>query len=868
MKKFIAILLSIFSVMGLCICPIAANEVYPASQSTGVICHGVQPSLEVGETYSVRFIGSVESLQYYRVGFRITAQDGAYSWDKLASEVYTTLLGKTDTGLIEQYTAESLRGEGSYLYALEIRNIPTAGTVRFTVTPYAIKEWGHVPISGDSYDIVFTNGVFVSSAPSAFESMQFDTSGQTAYHLVYNADSENSATASEADAYASYLRTQCGLNIRAVSHTGSYQNEILLGDVSREAVSKLPLPSGEKVFAYGIVNGAYVINSDHRLGLAMGIQRLCDAILQDGAETVELSASQNLSGKLSELPQHPVYADAVTLAKSVYGTYSSWTELQLSKLNATQKADVALVKALIERMGGSAAFCVGSSSVLYDGYVVKADRSDYGMVTKLADNGHLLIAGSFAERYFGMSFSADAEGYVDLSEICSANADYTLSYDASLQIAVITPADEVGFGDSNASVGGYTNAEYLARMEQFFHNSYLPEPDAPVEQTRMEIVGNQYDPAYIYDYTDMTYECFASPDILEVTENGASVLYLSYSIDQMAFPNGANTTLSYNTKLLKSTDGGKSWQELAELTDVTYVKLIKLDGKILLMGMQKTMKVNGEGETVYPGYVWIGIYDPASGTLQSENLGLDVWGSAATSVTVHNGRIYRAHNYGVISADLNSNLLLKSSWTMTAKPASLISASDYLDAGMGEKQYNLQEGNVILKNGELYVLYRIDTSAYYGGHAAIFRLSDDGKTLTPLTKKETECGNGIIDFNGNQSMFQIQYDETTGLYLSLVSVTTRSSAHQRNVLKLIVSEDLIHWQEVGTMLVERQLMNQLESEYAHAFQYVSFELIGNDLIMVVREASGNACHYHNANAITMYTLTDYADYIRAHGFGN
>ncbi len=46
--------------------------------------HGVQ-EVTTDEDFDVRFIGSIDSLEYAEIGFVITAQDGAYKWEKSAS---------------------------------------------------------------------------------------------------------------------------------------------------------------------------------------------------------------------------------------------------------------------------------------------------------------------------------------------------------------------------------------------------------------------------------------------------------------------------------------------------------------------------------------------------------------------------------------------------------------------------------------------------------------------------------------------------------------------------------------------------------------------------------------------------------------
>lgn len=145
---------------------LTADELAFVSQDvTGAVFHGVQ-STAVSETgtYGVRFIGSIDGLDYSRVGFRVTAEDGEKVWDIPSSTVYDTLLGSTEDGIVS-YSAAALRGEGCYLFALTVRNIPArtdAGedrAVTFTVTPYTVSSDG-VRTEGRTYSVVFSAGVY------------------------------------------------------------------------------------------------------------------------------------------------------------------------------------------------------------------------------------------------------------------------------------------------------------------------------------------------------------------------------------------------------------------------------------------------------------------------------------------------------------------------------------------------------------------------------------------------------------------------------------------------------------------------------------------------------------------------------------
>lgn len=680
------------------------------------------------------------------------------------------------------------------------------------------------------------------------QTMIFLKDGKTQYHLVFSAKELGSLVLYTRA--ANYISQQTGLKVSAVDDSTTYENEILFGEVNRDSVKRIEqyyTQSGECLM--GIYEGDFVIQSNDRFGVVMGAMKLVEYIRAASGESVVFSESDNLHCTLIDFEKNDLYAECVVLAKQLYGTYGSWVERQLTKMSTADQNDQKLVDALIARMENSVAVCVGSSSALYDGFTVKLDRTDYSKVTKLSSNGHVLVATEFLNEYFDTTLSVDGNGYADLTAYCEAFSEYTLFYHASTGVAIITPKSVVAFSDLTAKIDGYTNKQYIERMDAFFHNDVLPEPTTNVEQTRMEIAAETYDSAYIYDYTAEIYDCFGSPAILTV----GSTIYVAYEETQMSMENHSNKSLNSNAYLKKSTDGGSTWTQIGTVKDMMYGGLVELNGKIYLMGNRQSN-----------GYVVICEYDPTTNNFRYADLGFSVMGTAPTAIAIHNGRIWRAHNNAVISAPLTSDLLKGTSWTKSESPNDLMTQQQF-EAATNTKvtgKFWLEEGNMVVgKDGQLYAVYRVDASPIWG-YAIIFRVSEDGRMLT-LVENDACVGAGIIEFPSGQSKFMIKYDEATGKYLSTTSITTNGSTHQRNVLALVVSDDLFTWEVVDILLVERQMMNNTLSEYAHAYQYVDFDVMGDDLLLIVRESVGDSCNYHNANAITLYTLTDYVNHIRA-----
>ena len=92
------------------------------------VYEGVQEGT-VDDVFSVRFVGTVDSLNYSEVGFKVTELEYDRSWTKGTNVVYSKLIGSTDTGVVE-YTSENLNGQ--YIYALTIQGVPTEGDRKST----------------------------------------------------------------------------------------------------------------------------------------------------------------------------------------------------------------------------------------------------------------------------------------------------------------------------------------------------------------------------------------------------------------------------------------------------------------------------------------------------------------------------------------------------------------------------------------------------------------------------------------------------------------------------------------------------------------------------------------------------------------
>ncbi len=110
----------------------------------------VSTDIATAETYSIRFVGLLNTLNYAAIGFRVTVENPTKAWESNSDKVYLalneTIRGTGLNGLpegetsVRKITAEELGGK--YMTAMAVRGIPGDADVTFTVVPYVINPLG------------------------------------------------------------------------------------------------------------------------------------------------------------------------------------------------------------------------------------------------------------------------------------------------------------------------------------------------------------------------------------------------------------------------------------------------------------------------------------------------------------------------------------------------------------------------------------------------------------------------------------------------------------------------------------------------------------------------------------------------------
>ncbi len=808
----------------------SGSEAPPASEGLPIVLEGKSDYVIIcnfQDTLGKNFANDFWQLIYdvYGVSLNIKSQSSAYEKE--------IIVGDTDRSASAAVQAQMQDSSDFAVCAVEddlvLRATDAAAYERLLL---AVRDRVLPHPTGQSFLFSPTQNLVASLNPNLnFEGnpLQMLINGGSEYTIVYPKDDVNALAL--ADHLKDYIKESLGVSLPVKDDSSEYEYEIFIGaEGSRRVVqgAKRKLASEQDFALWFEGDDIAIAATDNKMYvLAMlKLMELCTDGLQTDGSVVLHEADRyvfSLNGRAFAYDA----AEYCRRYQAIYGTYSSYHEDKLyntSWLPAEAKDDQRLVEALIARMGSSAALSVGSSSVLYDGFVRKLDPADYSRAAKLLD-GDIWIPQEFALQYFGEQPEANAEGYVNVSAYCRASEGYSLFYDAGSGIAVITPAQVASFADAAGSDGKYTNAQYIERMREFFHSAVIPEPGNNTEQSRVVVEYIEY-PQYVLDFHTEEYYTTYSPSIVVVQESGRSVYYVSYEISLVC----DYEELDVNTVVKKSVDGGLTWETVVEaIPDLRWSSIFENKGVIYLLGSSLR---NGDA---------VIIQIEENGGYRKQILFPDAQirgGTAPGSVLHANGRIYKAYHTAAISAPEDADLMLPASWTLSNRT----NTSDLAPNG--------GEGSMVQgKDGQIYqVMHTNETQSAY-----VLKLSADGTTFTPFLPET----NNIVEFPTCISKSSVLYDAVSGKYLSLTNICNTQNVRQRNVLALVCSDDLITWEIADYILVERELINPLYSTTAHAFQYTDFQIDGDDIVMVVREASGYANTYHDGNYTTFYRISNF-----------
>ena len=115
----------------------------------------------------------------------------------------------------------------------------------------------------------------------------------------------------------------------------------------------------------------------------------------------------------------------------------------------------------------------------------------------------------------------------------------------------------------------------------------------------------------------------------------------------------------------------------------------------------------------------------------------------------------------------------------------------------------------------------------------------------------------LMPFPANYSKFMIKHDHQSNSYYTVATrVYSPEKTGVRNLLSLMRSRDLKHWEVVT------DLMDFRDQDDEHiGFQYVDFEIEGDDIIFLCRTAMNGAHNFHDSNYSTFHRIKHFRNIV-------
>jgi hypothetical protein len=317
--------------------------------------------------------------------------------------------------------------------------------------------------------------------------------------------------------------------------------------------------------------------------------------------------------------------------------------------------------------------------------------------------------------------------------------------------------------------------------------------------------------------------------------------------------------------LSRSSDGGRTWEELPSLPYVEATPFVVRDALYMFTQFRKHQDVyfirseNG-GET------W---------TRPSKVLEGPFW-NCQTNMVQRDGYLYwsvdaRHQDLHAIAGDLGKDLLDPAAWRIS-NPVRLPEIPDAICRRLNPleaKRWNggwprdvWLEANVVDAGGRLRLAARVVADEYSTAHlAGICDLEDDGKDLHLRFTQ-------FCPWPGGQNKFSIQQDEKTGMFWMASNLVANSQdllgfrdrilqssflggpGNERRFLYLWYGMDALNWFPAGLIAMWRRLRQ--------SFMYPAIQIDREDLVLLSR-TSREGLHQHDADLSTFHRIANFRD---------
>ena len=324
--------------------------------------------------------------------------------------------------------------------------------------------------------------------------------------------------------------------------------------------------------------------------------------------------------------------------------------------------------------------------------------------------------------------------------------------------------------------------------------------------------------------------------------------YLLASMDLFEGRSPQNLTL-----IFRSDDEGETWHYVSELMPCFWGKMFIHKGELYMLACSTEYGDLLIGKSTDGGKTFSAPVTLLRGSNgKGKNCGIH---KNPQNIVKYNGRIYNTLEWGswgagyhapmVMSCDENDDLLAAENWEFTP-PVKY--DPTWKGVAEGPSTGNIEGTLAIAPDGHLLNIMRYDmskTAPAYG-----FALAYEVNPSDPAAPLQFSHS---IEFPANHSKFMIKKDEKTGKYYSIASrITAERFRFSRNLLSLMVSDDLTVWEVVRDIYDMRDCDPNLVG-----FQYVDFEIEGDDIIFLCRTAINGAHSFHDSNYQTFQRIKSF-----------
>ena len=302
--------------------------------------------------------------------------------------------------------------------------------------------------------------------------------------------------------------------------------------------------------------------------------------------------------------------------------------------------------------------------------------------------------------------------------------------------------------------------------------------------------------------------------------------------------------------LFASRDKGFTWRSVGQVSGQYWSSIFVARGALYLFGTDRSMGTPVIRRSDNGGATWTTPVDASTGRFAMPGR----YVTAPVPVLVDHGRIWKTFEIAeagdlreiVMSAPVDADLLDTTAWASTTH---LRSDKSWLNGDF----LSWEEGNMVSTGQALPSVVMRVNSRQGVEKAALVSLAAGGESLS------FDPAHDFVDMPGGGKKFTIRFDVRTKLYWSLTNAVLQNTGHEnlervRNTLALISSSDLRHW------TIRRVLMEHPDRQ-KHGFQYVDWQIEGDDIIAVIRtafdDAQGGAQSQHNSNYITFMRFPDF-----------